>query len=202
MAGYTYLVNFGFKEEDTVLCGNLALALTRYLTDNWDKVPHLLQAPSVLVLMFPWGDMNESFEATPAELATESVAHDWASPTNREEMIHTIKTFLWNEPDDITDAERWVYSSPASPYQELTPDSTTRKVWFKDFPRALLDPGGSEVIRDQTRRPGVAMEEDLNKDRVVLNECPGGIRGYISLDWYEPERSGGMRKTIAWLGDA
>ena len=79
----------------------------------------------------------------------------------------------------------------------LTPDSTTRKVWFKDFPRAWLDPGGSEVIRDQIRRLGVAMEEDLSKDRFVLNECPGGIRGYISLDWYEPERSRGVRKTIA-----
>jgi len=30
------------------------------------------------------------------------------------------------------------------------------------------------------------MEEDLGEDEFVLNECPGGIHGYISLDWYEP----------------
>ena len=67
--------------------------------------PHLLRAPSALVLMSPWGDMSESFEVTPAELAMESVAHDWASLTNREEMIQTIKAFLWNKSDDITDSD-------------------------------------------------------------------------------------------------
>ena len=205
LAGYAYLVNFGFKEQDIVLCGdsaggNLALALTRYLTDNLDKAPCLPRAPGALVLMSPWADMSESLETTPAAPATQSDTHDWVSPTNSEEMIHTIKAFLGNESDD---AKHHVYSSPASPHLlGLTSDSTTRKVWFKDFPRTWLDLGGSEVIRDQIRRLGVAMEEDLGKDRFVLNECPGGIHGYISLDWYEPERSENMRKIATWLGGA
>lgn len=205
LAGYTYLVKLGFKEEDIVLCGdsaggNLALALTRYLTDNQDKVTNLPRVPGALVLFSPWTDMSESFEVTAAEPETQSVTYDWASPTNSEEMTHAVEAFLGNQPGEIASAKRHICSSPASPYLlGLTSDSTTRKVWFKDFPRTWLDFGGSEVIRDQIRRLGVAMEEDLGKDKFVLNECPGGIHGYVSFDWYEPERSECMRKIGAWL---
>lgn len=206
LAGYTYLVDLGFKEENIIICGdsaggNLALALTRYLTDNRDKVANLPRAPGALVLMSPWTDMSESFEASAPRSAAQTITRDWASPTNSEEMAHTIKAFLGT--DEIADAKRYVYSSPGSPYLlGLTSDSTTRKVWFKDFPRTWLDFGGSEVIRDQIRRLGVAMAEDLGEDKFVLNECPGGVHGYISLDWYEPERSENMRKIAAWLEDS
>jgi acetyl esterase/lipase len=207
LAGYTYLVDIGFKEEDIVLCGdsaggNLALALTRYLVDNRDKATNLPRVPGTLVLFSPWADMSESLEVSSAKLATQSVAHDWASPTNSEVMIHAVKAFLGSKPGEIEDAKHCVYSSPASPYLlGLAPDSTARKVSFKDFPRTWLGFGGSEVLRDQIRRLGVAMEEDLGKDRFVLDECPGGIHGYISFDWYEPERSENMIKIAAWLED-
>lgn len=207
LAGYTYLVNLGFKEEDIILCGdsaggNLALALTRYLTDNRGKATNLPRVPGALVLFSPWVDMSESFEANSAGPATQSAARDWASPTKSKEMVHAIKAFLGNTPDEIANAKRSTYSSPASPYLlGLVPDSTTRKVCFKDFPRTWLDFGGSEVLYDQIKRLGVAMEEDLGKDRFVLHECPGGIYGYISFDWYEPERSENMRKIATWLED-
>lgn len=205
LAGYTYLVNIGFKEEDIVLIGdsaggNLALALTRYLTDNRDQVPNLPRVPGALVLFSPWADVSESFEVNSAESAIRSAANDWASPTNSEVMVHAMKAFLGNKPDEIANAKRHVYSSPASPYLlGLTPDSTTRKVSFKEFPRTWLDFGGSEVLHCQIKRLGFAMEEDLGEDKFVLNECPGGIHGYISFDWFEPERSGSMRKIAAWL---
>ena len=208
MAGYTYLVNLGFKEEDIVLYGdsaggNLALALTRYLTDNRDKTANLPQAPGALVLFSPWVDMSESFEMTAAESDTQSVTHDWISPANSKEMTQAIEAFLGNQPGEIASAKHYVYSSPASQYLlGLTPESTTRKIWFKDFPRTWLGFGGSEVLRDQIRRLGVATEEDLGKDKFVLNECPGGIHGYIGFDWYEPERSESMREIAAWLEGA
>ncbi|KAF9648478.1 alpha/beta-hydrolase [Thelephora ganbajun] len=205
LAGYTYLVKLGFKEEDIVLCGdsaggNLALALTRYLTDNRRKAANLPRAPGALVLFSPWVDMSESFEASPVASTTKAAAHDWASPVNDEEMKRAIKTFLGNKPDEIANAKRYIYSSPASPYLlGLTPDSTTRKISFKGYPRTWLDLGGSEVLHDQIKRLGVAMEEDLGKDKFVLNECPGGIHGYISFVWFEPERSKNMKKIAGWL---
>jgi acetyl esterase/lipase len=207
LAGYTYLVGIGFKEEDIVFCGvssggHLALALIRYLAENRDKVANLPRVPGALVLLSPWTDMSESFEATPAKFETQSVARDWALPTNHEEQVRTVKAFLGSELGEAENARRCVYTSSASPYLlGLTSDSTTRKVSFKDFPRTWLDLGESEILRDQIRRLGVAMEEDLGKDRFVLNECPGGVHAYTALDWYEPERSESIMKIAAWLED-
>jgi len=209
LAGYTYLVDLGFKEEDIVLCGdsaggNLALALTRYLVDNQDIAPGLPRAPGTLVLLSPWADMSESLEANPSArlptTTTQPAAHDWASPTNSKEMARAVKAFLGNRPDEIVNAKRYVYSSPASPYLlGLTSDSTTRKVSFEGFPRTWLDFGGSEVLRDQIKRLQVAMEEDLGENRFRSNECPGGIHGYIVFEWFQPERSENMRKIAAWV---
>ena len=45
------------------------------------------------------------------------------------------------------------------------------------------------------------MGEDLGEDKFVLNECPGGVHGYVSFNWYKQERSGTMGKIVAWLED-
>ena len=207
LAGYTYLVNLGFKEEDIILCGdsaggNLALALTRYLVENAGKAAGLPRTPGALVLFSPWADMSESFEVNRTESAIQSAAHDWASPTNSEEIVRAIEAFLGDKPDEIANAKRYVYSSPASPYLlGLTSDSTTRKISFKNFPRTWLDFGGSEVLHDQIKRLGVAMEEDLGKKKFKLNECPGGVHGYIAFEWFQPERSENMGKIATWLED-
>ena len=209
LAGYTYLVNLGFKEEDIILCGdsaggNLALALIRYLIDNQDKGFELPRAPGTLVILSPWTDMSESFEVKPAGSPTQSpAARDWASPTNSEVMARAVKSFLGNDPDKIANAKRDAYTSPASPYLlGQTSDSTTRKVSFKNFPRTWLDFGGSEVLRDQIKRLEVAMEEDLGKNKFRSNECPGGVHGYIVFEWFQPERSENMRKIATWLEGA
>ena len=208
LAGYTYLVNFGFKEEDIVLCGdsaggNLALALTRYLVDHGGKAGRVPQAPGRLILFSPWADMSESFEPNRAERAKQAAAHDWASRTDRKEMVDVIKAFLGNGPDEIANAKRHVYTSPGSPYLlGLTSESTTRKVSFKNFPRTWLDFGGSEVLHDQIKRLRVAMEEDLGRDRFGSNECPRGVHGYIAFEWYQPERTESMGKVAAWLEGA
>jgi acetyl esterase/lipase len=205
LAGYTYLVNLGFKEEDIVLCGdsaggNLVLALTRYLVDNQDKAPGLPRAPGTLILFSPWADLSESLEINSARPPTRSAAHDWASPTNSKAMTRVVRAFLGSKPDEIENARRDVYSSPASPYLlGLTPDSTEREVSFKNFPRTWLDFGGSEVLYDQIKRLEVAMEEDLGKIKFRSNECPGGIHGYIIFEWFQPERSDTMRDVAAWL---
>ena len=81
----------------------------------------------------------------------------------------------------------------------LTSDSKTRKVSFKGFPRTWLDFGGSEVLRGQIKRFGVALEEDLGENRFRLNECPGGVHGYIAFEWFQPERTEGMRKIAGWI---
>ena len=207
LAGYVYLVNLGFKEEDIILCGdsaggNLALALTRYLVDNQDKTLGLPRAPGTLILLSPWTDMSESLEVNPAEASIKPAAHDWASPTNSKIMARAVNAFLGNNPDETTNARGDVYSSPASPYLlGLTSDSTTRKISFKNFPRTWLDFGGSEVLREQIKRLEVAMEEDLGKERFRSNECPGGIHGYIVFEWFQPERSENMGKIATWLED-
>lgn len=203
LAGYTYLVNLGFKEEDIVLCGdsaggNLALALIRYLVDHREKVADLPRIPGALVLISPWADMNESFDAEPAESTVQAAAHDWTSPMNSEEVMHAIEAFLGHRPDEVANLKHSVYWSPASRVL-LTESAMARKISFKDFPRTWVDFGGSEVLRSQIIRLAHAMEEDLGKDNFILNECPGGIHGYITFEWFEPERSENMKKIAAWL---
>ena len=201
LAGYVYLGKVGFKEEDIILCGdsaggNLALALTRYLVDNKrnDRFP---RPPGALVLFSPWADMSESFQINPTEFAAQATACDWISPTNSDDTVCTIRAFIGNEPDEIATAERSPYLSPASPY--LLANSATQKISFKEFPRTWLDFGGSEVLRTQIKRLAVAMEEDLGKEKFISNECPGGVHGYITLDWFEPEKSENMKKVAKWL---
>lgn len=86
LAGYRYLVDFGFKEEDIVLCrdlagGNFALTLTRYVVDNQGKAGKLPRAPGILVLFSSWTDTSESLEANTAESAIWTTGRGWAAPT-------------------------------------------------------------------------------------------------------------------------
>ena len=116
LAGYTYFVDFGFKEEDIVLCGdsaggNLAPALTLYLVDNQGKAAKLPRAPGMLVLLSPWTDMSESFESNAAESAIRTSSRDWAAPMDSKEIVEAIKAFLSDKPDEITNAKRCAYTS-------------------------------------------------------------------------------------------
>jgi hypothetical protein len=121
LAGYTYLVDFCFKEEDIVVCGGST------------------GIRSILILFSTWTDMSESFEANAGESAIRTTGRDWATPTDSEEIVEAIKAFLGDKPDEI--AKRCVY------LLGLTSDSTTGKVSFKDFRRSCVGRSKDSELR-------------------------------------------------------
>lgn len=43
------------------------------------------------------------------------------------------------------------------------------------------------------------MEGDLGENKFRLNECRGGVHGYITLEWFQPERTEKVRKIAGWI---
>jgi len=178
LAGYLYLAKLGFSEEDIVLVGdsaggNLILALTRYLLLNKEQQPQLPKPPAALVLLSPWADASEPFlsDRSPQSSAIMNAERDW--------LIGGLAragatVFLGGRPEHVELAYRNPYISPASPILlGLTPDSPTRTISFKGFPRTFIDSGRFELLYDQIHRLADAMVEDLGEDMVVCNESMG-----------------------------
>ena len=205
LAGYLYLVEFGFSEENIVVIGdssggNLALALTRYLLSNKEQQPKLPTIPSALILLSPYADIGYTFIDQPglSSSAILNAERDWISS----ESLHAIaKVFLGGRPEHIELGYRNSYISPASPILlGLTPDSPTRTISFKGFPRTFIDNGTFEIFYDQIRRLRDAMVEDLGAETVTYNEVDGVTHDYLILDWSDPDRTDTSKKILKWLG--
>lgn len=202
LAGYLYLVKLGFREEDIIFVGdsaggNLALALTRYLVLNRDKVP------AALVLLSPCTDPSEQFLDDPGPQASQTInaERDWLVPINSGIIRAGANVFLGGRPEHIELAHRNPYISPASPILlGLTPDSPTRTISFKGFPRTFIDTGSFETFYDQILRLRDAMVEDLGEDMVFYNEVDGATHDYLTIDWCDPDRTDTSNKILRWLG--
>jgi acetyl esterase/lipase len=205
LAGYHYLMNLGFLEENIIVVGdsaggNLALALIRYLLSNKEHQPKLPDIPSALVLLSPYADIGDMFidQPSPSSSLTLNAERDWLKQIS---VRGSAEVFLGGRPEHIELAYRNPYISPASPILlGLTPDCPTRTISFKGFPRTFIDSGGFEIFYDQIRRLGDAMVEDLGAEMVAYNEVNGAIHDYLTTDWSYPDRADTSKKILKWLG--
>jgi acetyl esterase/lipase len=206
LASYLYLIKLGFSEENIILVGdsagaNLALALTRYLISNKKQQPKLPKVPGSLVLLSPWTDMSEQFNENPGPQSSQTLntERDWLSPIN---IPLSVRVFLGGRPEHVELAYRNPYISPASPVLlGLTPDSPTRAISFKGFPRTFVDNGTFDIFYDQIRRLRDAMVEDLGEEVIMYNEVDGAIHDYLTIDWHNPDRTTTSKKILKWLGE-
>ena len=205
LAGYLYLISLGFSEENIILVGdsagaNMALALTRYLLSNKEQQPKLPNIPSALVLLSPYADIGDALidQPGPSSSLTLNAERDWIS---RDNLRVGAKLFLGGRAEHIKLAFRNQYISPANPViLGLTPDSSTRTISFKGFPRTFIDNGGFEIFYDQIRRLRDAMVEDLGTEMVSYNEVDGVPHNYLIIDWCDPDRTDTSKKILKWVG--
>ena len=209
LAGYLYLIKLGFLKENIILVGdsaggNLVLALIRYLLSNEEQQPKLPKIPGSIVLLSPWTDLTQQFNESPGPQSslTLNAGRDWLVPINGGIVALSAVVFLGGRPEHIELAYRNPYISPASPVLlGLTPDSPTRTISFKGFPRTFIDNGTFESFYDQTRDLGHAMVEDLGEDVVTYNEVDGATHDYMTIDWHDPDRTATSKKILKWLGE-
>ena len=208
LAGYIYLLELGFSEENIVIVGdsaggNLALALTRYLLSNKERQPKLPDIPGALVLLSPCTDLGDQFmdQPGPSSSLTLNAKRDWLTPIHSGAIRASAKVFLGGRPEHIKLAYRNPYISPASPVLlGLSPDSPTRTISFKGFPRTFIDNGRFETFYDQIRRLGEAMVEDLGREMVAYNEVDGATHDYLTIEWCDPDRTDTSKRILKWLG--
>jgi len=209
LAGYLYLLNLGFLEENIILVGdsaggNLVLALIRYLLSNKEQQSELPKIPGSLVLLSPWTDLTEQFNENPGPQSSPvlNVERDFLGPINSGVARLAAKAFLGGRPEHVELAYNNPYISPASPVLlGLTPYSPTRTIYFKGFPRTFIDNGTFEAFYDQIHHLGDAMVEDLGEEVVTYNEVDGATHNYLTIDWYDPDRTTTSKKILKWLGD-
>lgn len=209
LAGYLYLIKLGFPEENIVLVGdsagaNLVLALTRYLLSYKEQRPELPKVPGALVLLSPWADLTEQFNENPDPQSslTRNAKRDWLAPVNGGIVSASAMLFLGGRPEHVDLAYQNPYTSPASPtLLGLTPDSPTRTISFKGFPRTFIDSATFESFYDHIRRLRDAMVEDLGEEVVTYNEVDGAVHDYMAIDWHDPDRTATSKKILKWLGE-
>ena len=205
LAGYLYLIKLGFSEENIIVVGdssggNLALALIRYILSNKERQPKLPNIPSALVLLSPYTDVGHTFidQHSPSSSLTLNAERDWLNSRN---IRADAELFLGGRPEHIELAYRNPYISPASPILlGLTPDSPTRTISFKWFPRTFIDNGRFDIFYDQICQLRDAMVEDLGAETVAYNEVDGATHNYLIIDWCDPDRTNTSKKILKWLG--
>jgi acetyl esterase/lipase len=110
------------------------------------------------------------------------------------------EVFLGGRPENVELAYRNPYISPASPVLlGLTPDSPTRTISFKGFPRTFINNARFETLYDQILRLGNAMVEDLGEDTAAYNEVDGATHDYLTIEWCDPDRTETSKKILKWL---
>lgn len=206
LAGYIYLVDeIGFSPTDIIIegdsaGGNLAHALTRYLTE-YKGTPGLPAPPGALLLLSPWVDLSESHNRTPNGSATTCATSDYLQSPAYPGFKYPIRAFVG--PHGIEAAEINPYISPASLHPSLV-------VNFKDFPRTFIVAGGAEVLLDQIRTLRDRFFRDLGEGngiregegKVRYYEAPDGIHDYLIFAWHDPERKDTLEAIAEWIAAA
>lgn len=187
LAGYAYLVNtVGYDPSQIIVCGdsaggNLALALTRYLVEYKDKdVAGLPSPPGALLLLSPWCDMSGSHITSDSSFFRNAQS-DLLVNTLEPGQLNAPRAFIAPFQTSITE----------NPY--LSPSCKTVKseteARFKDFPRAFITAGDSELLLDEIRTLQQKMKEELGQENVRYYEAKDAFHDYTVFAWAEPERT-------------
>jgi len=206
LAGYIYLVNeIGFSPSDIILEGdsagaNLALALTRYLTE-YKGTPGLPAPAGALLLLSPWADLGNSHLNLPNASATTRLASDYLSHPTSPGYRYPVTAFVG--PHGIEAAEINPYISPASLHPAMVVD-------FKDFPRTFIVAGGAEILLDSIRTLRDRFFKDLGEGngvkegegKVRYYEAADGVHDYLVFPWHQPERKETLQAISEWVACA
>lgn len=202
LTGYLYLVkSLGFSPSDVILegnssGGNIACALTRYLTE-YRGIFELPAPPGALLLLSPWADLSDSHNEIPGGSATTFVEFDILGRTT-ETLKYPVRAFTG--PHGLEEAQINPYISPASLHPNLVVD-------FKKFPRTFIVAGGVEVLVDQIRTLRDRMVKDMSEGNGVSEgdgkvrylEPPDAIHDYLSFSWHEPEVTDTLKAIAEWI---
>jgi acetyl esterase/lipase len=195
LAGYNYLVNVvGFAPENIFLSGdsaggNLAHALTRYLTEYQGSTElKTLSPPGGLILLSPWIDMGITTQSLVDGSATTSRASDYIGDPQGDARYAKA---AFSGPHGLGILETNPYISPASLDPALVVD-------FKKFPPTFIVAGGAEVLYDSIITLKERMAKDLG-DKVRYFEAPDGVHDYLIFTWHEPERTNTLKEINQWL---
>ncbi|KAF9788198.1 hypothetical protein BJ322DRAFT_1018815 [Thelephora terrestris] len=114
---------------------------------------------------------------------TQAAACNYGSPAKSKMTIHTIEAFIRNNPDEIANAKHPVYWSPAGQ------SSLAGFEDVRDFAQGLSpDLFRCRWICNRMKRLAVAMQENLGKERLASNECPGRTLLYKSAERSDIEK--------------
>ena len=203
LAGYNYLVNdVGFSPDNIILIGdsaggNLAHALTMYLTEHNDSTDVVIPAPPGAVILFsPWVDLGVTHINLPNGSAKAFIPTDYIDITGSGTK-DSAKAFIGPHGHEI--AEINPYISPASLDPGLQVD-------FKKFPRTFIVGGGVEVLIDSIRALKDRMVKDLGEGNGVKEgegkvryfEVPDAFHDYLVFNC-EPERTDTLEEINKWV---
>ena len=204
LAGYNYLVNVvGFSPNDIIIVGdsaggNLAHALTMYLTEYEDTTDVIIPAPpSAVILLSPWIDLGVTHINLPKGSAKTLLASDYIDAASNGTKYAT-DAFIGPHGHEF--AEVNPYISPASLDPGLHVD-------FKKFPRTFIVGGGAEVLIDSIRTLRDRMVKDLGEGngvkegegKVRYYEAPDAFHDYLVFTALEPERTDTLIEINKWV---
>lgn len=202
IAGYNYLVNVvGFSPSDIIVegdsaGGNLAHALTRYLTEYRDTADTKLPGPpGALILLSPWCYLGQNYYHTSGS-AKAFTDIDYIGADGA--LAHVTGWFLGPHGRGFADLNRYISPSSLAMNFEIS---------FKGFPRTFIVAGGSEVLLDQIQVLKSRMIADLGEGdgvdegegKVRYYESPDSVHDFIVFPWHEPERTDTLRAIAAWV---
>ncbi|EJD03407.1 alpha/beta-hydrolase [Fomitiporia mediterranea MF3/22] len=189
IAGYVYLINkVGYKPEQVIVAGdsaggNLAHALTLYLSSHKGKVEGLPDVPGALILISPWTDMSGSHN-TPTSSVITNLKSDYLKPPSEPYSVDAPTAFIAPFGKEFT--SQTAYISPAS--KQLPASSLD----YSGFPKTFITAGDAEVLLDQIRELSKRMKGGMG-ERVVYYEAKDAFHDYLCIDFAEPERSETLR---------
>ncbi|KAF9486218.1 alpha/beta-hydrolase [Pholiota conissans] len=196
LAGFNYLVNVvGFTPQNIIISGdsaggNLAHALTRYLTEYQDSTEVKLPGtPGGLILLSPWIDLGATTPAIPGGSATRFLNTDYIGDQTKGDALYGKTAFSGPHGFGILEANPYI--SPASLDPGLVVD-------FKKFPPTIIVAGGAEILYDSIVILKERMAKDLG-DRLCYFEEVDGVHDYVTFGWHEPERINALKEINRWM---
>ena len=200
LAGYNYLVNtVGFDPADIIIegesaGGNLAIAVTRYLTENQNTPGILLPFPPAgLLLLSPLTDLGCSHTYPSSSFVT-NYTSDYIHPPDHFAAQYCILAFLG--PHGLAAAEMNRYISPGSKGPHVQAN-------FKGFPPTLIIAGGAEMLYDEIVTLKEKMVKDLGESetggKVSFFEAKDAVHAFSIFGWQEPERTEGWKVIAKWV---
>lgn len=199
-AAYKYLVcEVGFLPQNVTVAGdsaggNLALALTRYLTES--RLPHL-PSPGGLVASSPWADISFSRSGADSSHLLNADTDIFELPCDVC-IIGRVPICAYIGDIDPEETKYNRYLSPASKFVvPSTIDGDTKL--FSGFPRSYIMGGGAEVVFDDI----VALTERMKDDGmdITTDFPPNAVHAYSAFSWHEPERTESLVKCATWLDE-